>query len=267
VKAITSRQNPLVQRCRDLARARNAGTVLLDGPHVVAEALLAGVPVDAALVTARALAGPEGAELVRRLRDTSTEIFEVPDAVLDAASPVRSPSGVLAIARWDLVPVARIWDRAPALAIAVDRMQDPGNLGAVIRTADAAGAAGLIVTGASADPLGWKALRGSMGSVFRLPVAAVASLDSLCEDARARGLRVLATSPAGGLDLYETPLTGPSLVLMGGEGPGLAPDVIASADATLRIPMHSEVESLNVAVAAGIILFEAVRQRRLEAIR
>ncbi|MCX6551894.1 MAG: RNA methyltransferase [Acidobacteria bacterium] len=264
MKAITSRQNPLVQRCRELARRRPADGdgILLEGAHLIADALQARVPVSSALMSASALQTAEGAAMASRLAAAGADVYGVTEAVIESASPVRTPSGVVAIAHWRLSAVEGLYLGASPLVVAVEALQDPGNLGAIIRAADAAGATGVIVTQGSADPLGWKALRGSMGSAFRIPVAIARDASTVCQSARRHGLRTIATSPASGTDLFDVNLRGPLLVLLGGEGAGLSEEVLAAADERLRIPMRPPIESLNVSVATGIILFEAVRQRR-----
>jgi TrmH family RNA methyltransferase len=178
-----------------------------------------------------------------------------------AASPVRTPSGIVAVATFKVTSLGEVFRRTPSLVVAAIDVQDPGNVGAIVRSAEAAGATGVVVAGQSADPLGWKAIRGSMGSVFRVPVASAASLDAMVDAARARGLFIVATAPSGGQGLFDVDLPRPTLVLVGGEGSGLPSTLIDSADSRMQIPMAPPVESLNVAVAAGVILFEARRQR------
>jgi TrmH family RNA methyltransferase len=269
VNPISSRQNPFVQRCRDLARRRDAqsGDILLDGLHLLSDALAAGVPIAAAAATTHVWRSQEGTSLLRSLEAAGTELFEATAAVIEAASPVRTSSGLVAIGRWQTADTDAVFSPSPALAVCVVHVQDPGNVGAIVRAAEAAGATGVVVAAGSADPLGWKALRGSMGSAFRLPIAAGVEAGDVCAFARDHGVDVVATSPADGLDLYKFDLTGPVLVLVGGEGAGLPAEVGALAHAAVRIPMRAPVESLNVGVATGIILFEAQRQRRAVAPR
>ena len=145
------------------------------------------------------------------------------------------------------------------VVVAVD-VQDPGNLGAIVRAAEAAGATGVIASGASADPFGWKALRGAMGSTFRLPVLRVPDVDdgaARLPRARLAHHRHRARRDAG----HRVPLDEACAVLLGAEGTGLPQALVDAADTRLTIPMQAPVESLNVAVAAGIILYEARRQR------
>jgi TrmH family RNA methyltransferase len=263
VITISSRHNPFVQQCRDLARRRDAvsGDVLLDGLHLLSDALAARLSVTAAAAPEAFWDSPIGAPLARALAASGALLYAASPAVLEAASPVKAPTGIVAVARWQPAAVSRVFETQPALVVGAVHVQDPGNVGAIVRAAEAAGATGVVVTAGSADPYGWKALRGSMGSAFRLPVAAGVRTDDLCRAARDRGVQVVATSPAGGRALLDVDLTCPVLVLVGGEGAGLPDGVQASADELVRIPMRPPVESLNVAVAAGVILYEAYRQR------
>jgi len=264
VNAITSRQNPVVQRCRELARHRPARSdeVLLDGVHLVSEALAAGLAVTEVLMSGRLLEIEEGAALARRLERAGASLFRASEAAMEAASPVRTPTGIVAIGRVATEAGRTVWAPAPALVVCVAGVQDPGNVGAILRAAEAAGATGAVLTDGSADPLGWKALRGSMGSALRLPLRASGTVEEACEEARRAGVRAVASTPAGGQDLYEVDFRLPTMVLVGAEGAGLPAQVASAADVRVRIPMHEAVESLNAAVAAGIVLFEALRQRR-----
>ena len=236
--------------------------MLLDGAHVIGEAFANGVPIESVLAGARYLDDPggDGRTLLGRIQQAGGTIFDATDAVIAAASPVRTPSGVVAIARWSPAAPTAVFAPKPALAVGLYGVQDPGNLGAVIRSADALGATGVVAIGQSADPAGWKALRGAMGSTFRLPVAR-ASLDDVLSAVSAARVTVLATTARGGVPLPEAPLAAPVLVLFGAEGAGLPEDVIPPQAGRLTIPMRAGVDSLNVAVAAGLVLYEARRQR------
>lgn len=260
---LASRRHPFVAQCRELAANRRSGDplVLLDGPHLIGDALAAGVPLVAVAIAPRMLADPTAADLLAALRASPAELFAATEQTLEAASPVRSPAGIVAIARFEAAGPQRVFAAGTGLVVAAVGVQDPGNLGAIVRVADAAGAAGMVVTTGSADPLGWKALRGSAGSALRVPLATGLAADEACATARAAGMRIIATCPAGGTAHHALDLTRPALLLLGGEGPGLPADLIAGADVRLRIPLPPQVESLNVAVAAGVILFEAQRQR------
>jgi TrmH family RNA methyltransferase len=263
VTSIQSRQHPFVRRCRELARGHDPenGEVLLDGVHLVMEALSAGLSGLTVAVRSDARDQSDVTLLLDQLITAGAVILDASAEAIDAASPVRTPSGIVAVATFTLKPLGEVFRRTPSLVVAAIDVQDPGNVGAIVRSAEAAGASGVVVAGQSADPLGWKAIRGSMGSVFRIPVARATTIDAVLDAARMRGLQIVATTPFGGRDLFDMDLTRPTLVLVGGEGRGLPPPLVEAADARMRIPMDPPVESLNVAVTAGVILFEARRQR------
>ena len=259
---ISSRQNPLVKRLRDLARERgDSDEVLLDGPHLVQEALDARLDVSVAAFAADAALG-RLASLAANCAARGTRVVTAPESVLLAMSPVKQPVGVVALAQVKASTVdSALAAGAPQLVLLLDRVQDPGNVGAIIRAAEACGATAVIAGPGTADPFGWKALRGSMGSAFRLPVASTRSLGNAMQAARTAGLRIFATVPRGGTLLARAALARPSAILLGGEGPGLQDELVSTADEGLTIPMRQPVESLNVATAAALILYEASRQR------
>lgn len=258
---ITSRHHPVVNEFRDAARGGEL--MLLDGWHLLAEAVAAGIAVETL-----AVCGPPTADeqtLIDRARRGHARVVEVSGAVLNALSPVNSPTGVVATARKPDTDSSAVLTPPPALVIAGFGLQDPGNAGAVIRSAAAAGATGVVLDELSADPWGWKALRASMGGVFHLPVVRSRHPLGAAADWRAAGVTLIAAVPRDGVSMHEMNLTGPVAVLMGGEGPGLPADVMSAADARISIPMAGAMESLNVAVAAALIVYEARRQRALGA--
>jgi RNA methyltransferase, TrmH family len=264
VERISSRQNPIVQRFRALARGTDAlgdaGAMLLDGPHLIEEALTSGVTLDTIAFAERHLPGRFDT-LAARTAASGVRRVLVTDQVLAAMSPVQQPSGVVAIGTRQAASLDAVFARRPQLILLLAEVQDPGNVGAIIRAAEACGATGLVPGEATADPLGWKALRGSMGSTFRLPVAGRHPLEDVARRAQDAGVRLFAAVPRGGTPLPDCDLRNPSAILLGGEGSGLPEALVRVADAHVTIPMRPPVESLNVAIAAALLLYEASRQR------
>jgi TrmH family RNA methyltransferase len=263
MERISSRQNPLVQRFRALRAARRDGAaqeVLLDGEHLLREALGSHVHVGTAAFSDAALANGLGS-LADALTRQGARVVTVSAPVLAAISPVRQPSGVVAIARVSGASLDDALARAPQLVFMLSDVQDPGNVGSIVRAAEACGATGIVAGEGTADPYAWKSLRGAMGSTFRLPVASRVPLVDAARAARERGMRVFAAVPRDGQPLPEADLRQPSAILLGGEGAGLPEPLVREADARLSIPMRRPVESLNVAVAAALIAYEASRQR------
>ena len=260
-RRITSRHNADIARYRAVARGETPDQLLLDGPHLVADALAAGVSFESAAVVSTALDRPDIRELLSGLERAGVPVVVTTPQVMAVVSPVRSSSAIVALAARPTADPARLYGgRAPLVLVAHD-VQDPGNMGAIVRAAEAGHATSVIASGACADPFGWKALRGSSGSALRLPIGTAANPASAMTDARRHGCRVIATVPRGGRSLYDTDLRGAAAILIGGEGPGLDPALVEQADATLTIPMRSPVESLNAAVATAIVVYEALRQR------
>jgi TrmH family RNA methyltransferase len=263
VDTIASRHNPLVARARRLARDRTGEpAMLLDGLHLVEMAVTAGViPELAAFARVLLERDPAAASLAVRLERLGCRVVQVSQPVADAMSPVRTPSGVVAIAPAPPCEWARVLAAQPALVVVAVDVQDPGNLGAIVRVVDAAGGTGVVCAGGSADPFGWKALRGAMGSTLRVPLVREADPAAAVARLRSAGLRVLASEGGATLAPHDVDLRNAVAVLVGSEGQGIGADVAALADARIGIPMRPGVESLNVATATAVIAYEARRQR------
>ena len=254
---ITSRQHAIVHAFKTAARG-DSDAVLLDGWHLLHEADAASLDITTiAVITPPPQA--RDAELLRRLAHRA-DVLTVSRAVMDAISPVRTPAGVVALGLRRTCALADLLEPSPALVIAAMDVQDPGNAGAIVRSAEAGGATGVMLAGASADPWQWKALRASMGSTFRLPV--IRDAESLpIERLKHAGLKVIATVPRGGVAMERVDLTAGCAIVLGAEGSGLDDALLSAADEQLTIPMRPSVESLNVAVAAAVLVYEARRQR------
>ena len=266
---ITSRQHRIVRTFRSAAHG-DGDLVLLDGWHLLHEAVDAQIPVVTVAVS-DPLQEHADRQLLQHLSqsqgtdggasDVPAEIVTVSPSVMDALSPTRTPSGVVALARPRRASVKALTHPAPALVVLATDIQDPGNAGAIIRSAEAGGATGVWLTGASADPWGWKALRAAMGSTFRLPVVRTDAATEALETLREAGLTVVATTPDGASAMYDVDLRRPTVVMLGSEGRGLDARLIERSDHRISIPMSGPVESLNVAAAAAVLVYEARRQR------
>jgi TrmH family RNA methyltransferase len=263
VQLISSRRHPLVTQFRHAARTTGQldSSVLLEGPRLVADALDADVSLTLAAVTKSSAVARRTKSVVDRLL-TRTRVIQVTPSVMNILSPAATPSGLVALGNYKRTDVQTIFDHARPFVVALNDVQDPGNVGAVIRSAEAGGATGVITVG-GANPFGWKALRGSMGSAFRLPVISQLTAEAVSHEAQTRGWRVIAATPRGGTNPADLDLTTPCLVWLGTEGEGLSKIRVHSADDILSVPMTPPVESLNIAVTAAVIIYEAARQRRV----
>jgi TrmH family RNA methyltransferase len=260
VAVITSRQHALVKRFRAAARGDDP-CALIDGWHVLHEAASAGLAIDVVAVTPEA--GISNEARATAALAAPTTVVTVSAAVMSAISPVRTPSGVVALVH----RLDRSLDAAlrpsPALAVVATDLQDPGNAGAIVRAAEAGSATGVVLAGATADPWGWKALRAAMGSTFRLPVIIERDVNSLIDTLIDAKVGIVAAVPRGGVTMEEVDLTGPTALVIGGEGAGVPATLLERATTRVTIPMAASVESLNAAIAAAILVYEARRQRHI----
>lgn len=257
---LTSLQNPLVKHIRKLHQAKGRHIhqqFLLEGSHLVQEAYLARYPLD--VVCATPAWGDRYPDLWTNLLGYARRVEIVSPDVLAAIATTIHPDGVVAIAPHQEPPPT---ETTLNLGVAIETLQDPGNLGTLIRTAMAAGADGLWLSQDSVDPEHPKVLRASAGQWFRLPVQVSPNLPAQVETWRAAGIQVLATSAQTELDYWAVDYGVPTVILLGNEGAGLSPGLLELASQPVRIPMHPAVESLNVAIAATLMLYEAMRQRR-----
>jgi TrmH family RNA methyltransferase len=264
VKSISSRQNPLVRTFRALADDPDptGERLLLDGAHLVRDAHAAEALFEVLVVAASRLrTDTEEAQIAEALDAQGVEVITADQKAFAALSPVKSPSGIAAIVRRKVTAPALMCEHPRAFVVVAVDVQDPGNVGALIRAAEAGGATGAFVCGTSASPFSWRALRGSMGSALRLPIVAGMTTEAVMTCMEEAGLRMIATVPRGGDNHEDVDWRGQVGLLIGGEGPGLSDDVVTRCSARVTIPMASTVESLNVAVAGGILIYAARRQR------
>ena len=203
----------------------------------------------------------------------------VSDAVFAYLSDTRTPQGILAVVRQqhytlkdliEQVPVTRPEqvpatrsNTSPALVIVLENIQDPGNLGTILRTAEAAGATGILLSEGCADLYNPKVTRSTMGSIFRMPFFYTSHLHRELRSLQSAGVKLYAAHLKGSTDLYTQAFTDPCAFLIGNESRGLTEETAALADQAVRIPMSGQVESLNAAVAASVLMYEAKRQRML----
>ena len=264
MRAIASRQNPVVAEFRELAAHPDpAGErVLLDGAHLVRDAMAAGLRFEAAVVAMSRLTGPtDEARLAEALSSQGVDVASADERAFGAVSPTRQPSGIAAIARRSTTTLDDLVQSDTTLILVAAEIQDPGNVGGLIRAAEAGGADGVVVTTGSANPFSWKALRGSMGSALRLPVVLGLDIDAAMAALDARAVEPVAAVPRSGVDPDALDWSGRLAVWIGAEGQGLPPHIVRRCPRRVTIPMADPVESLNAAVAAGVLVYAARRHR------
>ena len=269
-------KNPLEQRLRPVASPQNAllkqvrrafqrgeltpgGECAVEGVRMVEEAIRSGLHLTAVLFSesGRARAG----RLLPQLADR-VETLLLPDKLFTSVVPSETPQGVAALVRLQAHKIDDLLgdNTQRALVVAVAGLQDPGNLGTILRSAEAFGATGVLLAERTVSPHNSKAVRASAGSLFRVPLFQQ-ELSAAMPVLRQRGLRLLATSSHKGAAVNEAQLSGPVALLVGSEGAGLPHDIMSQVDEVVAIPHSPQVESLNAGVAASIVLYEAARQR------
>lgn len=255
---LSSTKNPAVQRFRDAAVGRFDDLMLAEGVRLVGEAVEAGLEIVEAAVSPRL----HDEALRERLRERAATFYDCSDDVLARLSAVETPQGVAVLLRRPVVDeVALLRGGLAPLVVVAAGVRDPGNLGSMLRTAEAAGATGFLTLRGGADPFRDKAVRGSMGSVFRLPVRHGLEVEELLAFVARHRLQLVVADGGGDRAHTEADLKKPLALVVGAEAAGVPPALLRAASAHVRIPLRAPVESLNAAVAAGVLLFEACRQR------
>jgi RNA methyltransferase, TrmH family len=261
-KAITSPANPLVKDIRALHQKKHrddTGLFLAEGQKLVRDAADKGWPIHM-LAYSAAQSGEEAiGALAARTKSAGGTVLEVSAPVLEKISRRENPQSVVGVFRQRFAPENAIG--RDGIWVALDRVRDPGNLGTIIRTADAAGIAGVALVGASCDPFGLEAVRATMGSIFHVPLART-SEDGLIEAAKRYGTRLVGTHLATATDYRQGNFRTPLVLLMGNEQQGLTDRLAGACDELVRIPMREGADSLNLAVSAGLMVYEALRQDR-----
>jgi TrmH family RNA methyltransferase len=261
LRRVEGRHNALVKELRaafSRAELTEAGDCAIEGLRIVEEAIRSGLRFHAVFFR------ESGSNLVERLMPqigANVETVLLPDKLFSSVVPSEAPQGVAALVRYRQTSLEDVFQRMEAgPLVAVVGLQDPGNLGTILRSAEAFGAAGVLLGEGTVSPFNAKVVRGSAGSIFRLPVVRV-KLGEVLPQLRERGVRLIATSSHKGVTLPQANLVGAVAVLVGGEGAGVPRDLLAKVDEIVAIPHAAQVESLNAGVAASIVLYEIRRQR------
>lgn len=238
--------------------------VLVEGVRLIEEALKSGARFESVAFTSSLEADERGRALLEALRQVPCRGAHVTEHVMEAISDTETPQGVAAIISRPYYELGDVFAAKPEFVVIADQLQDPGNIGTIIRTAEAAGASGFIATRGTVDPFNRKAVRASAGSALRLPIATGIRLAEALDECQKRGIKIVAALPHPDerARIYtEADLRAPVALVLGGEAGGIDQEAISRATLLVRIPMARRVESLNVAAAAAVLLYEAARQR------
>jgi TrmH family RNA methyltransferase len=261
VTLITSPDNRYIRLYRGLSRRkarRETGLLPLEGFRLVEEAVIQGLGAEAVLL--REGESPTAFAFLTGL-PRETPVYHVEQALFARTAHTESPQGILALVRRPSRELADLFQKQPALLLVVDRLQDPGNLGTMIRSAAASGAGGVALLPGTVDAANPKVLRASMGACFRLPVVET-GWAKLREMLGRHGVKLFAASGKAATSYDRVDWRNPVAVAVGNEGAGISAEITVAADGTVTVPMAGGVESLNAAIAMSVIFFEAARQRR-----
>ena len=264
MERIESASNAKIKWAASLHQRKNRerrGEFVAEGVRLAEEAAASDWPLRFCIATEAALAGERARKIVDALEAKGCPIFAVPPNIYKKASATESPQGILLVVESMRSSLSELSEQENSLLVVLDRIQDPGNVGTIIRTADAAGCSGVIAIDGTADFFSDKTVRASMGSLFHLPLVTGAKAEEVITFARTRGIScmVAALDPLAAPH-FSADYRKPSAVVFGNEGEGVSPLFLESAK-KIYIPMIGRAESLNVAASAAIVLYEAFRQR------
>jgi RNA methyltransferase, TrmH family len=261
VEFISSRENPVIKEARKLKDRKHRDEkkqFLVEGLRFVSEALASEFEVTS-LFLSEDMAGKWGTLGIEGKIKESTRAFKLPDRIFKEISFTEHPQGIAAIVNWKNIEI----ESTEGFYILADKVQDPGNLGTIIRSAHASNALGVIVTKGTVDVYNDKVLRSTMGSIFHVPV--VEDRDMAClNKLRSEGFKLVVSSLETENDFFQVDLTGRVIIAVGNEGSGISSEFMDIADIKVKIPMPGGAESLNVSAAASIMMFEVVRQKILK---
>jgi RNA methyltransferase, TrmH family len=262
---ITSRDNSLLRQARAVRDGRADEYIFVEGLRLCEEALRSVLKIEAVIYSEELARKDHAAELISRLSKVSTRAASVSEKLLESISFTKTPQGVVVIARRPDASKERLSSNLndSSLVVVLHRINNPVNVGAILRTAEAAGATGVITTKDTSDPFSAKSLRGAMGSAFRLPLWTGPAYMEMIEWCKRRGIASVCADAHANVNYTKANWTRATALILGPESEGLAVDEMEAASQTVSIPMKGDVESLNVSVAAAILLFEAARQRSL----
>jgi len=260
---ITSKDNNAVKHLRSLSEPKyrkKEKTFLIEGLKMVEEALRDNLGVKT-VVAAPSLVQHHGKGVLKLAESKGIDILWVSERLMDALSESKTPQPVMAEVTMKQHSEEALLANEPGLIVVAHQLQDPGNLGTILRTAEAVGASGLAITQNTVDPYNAKAIRASMGSILRLPVVPIGDIALFIKKCKQKGFQTAATVLTGEKSHFDVNLTKPTVVVLGQEGGGLPQDIMSDIDLRVRIPMAATIDSLNVATAAAVILYETMRQR------
>ncbi|PYV88883.1 MAG: hypothetical protein DMG05_14760 [Acidobacteria bacterium] len=260
---ITASSNPRIRKLRELMRrgcADSLHRVYIEGIKLVQEALKSRLEVEEIYVAESKIQEGSVRGILQKAERSSPEVVLVADRIFKILADTETPQGIVALVKLPQFQLGDVIRDSPLVLIA-HQLQDPGNLGTLVRSAEAFGVSAVLLTQNTVSFLNPKAVRASAGSLFRIPILSGFKLNGLLESLREHGFKMIAASPHGDRDFRDVDYRGATALFIGNEGRGLTSDILDKVDLKVKIPLAMTVESLNVAIASSIILCEVARQR------
>ena len=261
---IASRDNSLLRQVRAVRDAKVEELIYVEGLRLCEEALRSRLEIEAVVVSEELLRKERAAAVIQELSQAAKRVGSVSEKLLESVSYTKTPQGIVVLARRPKSSEQRLSAQLgeKPLLVVMHQINNPVNVGAILRTSEAAGAAGVIATRNTSDPFSPKSLRGAMGSAFRLPIWSGPEYGEAIDWCRSHDIATVCAAVDATTSYTEVEWTGASALILGPESTGLTVEEVELAEHRVSIPMQGMAESLNVAVAAGVLLFEAARQRR-----
>lgn len=260
---VSSKDNLFIKQLRALSdpkHRKKEQSFLIEGVKMVEEALRDNLSVKT-VIASPSLVQHHGKGVLKLAEARSVDVVWISEKLMDAVAESKTPQPVMAVVKMREYSENALLTHEAGLTVIAHQLQDPGNLGTIIRTAEAVGASGVAIPANTADPYSAKAIRASMGSILRLPVVRIGDSATFIKTCRQKGFQIAATVLTGEKAHFDIDLRKPTVVILGQEGAGLPQDIMAEVDLHVRIPMAATIDSLNVATSAAVILYEAMRQR------
>ncbi len=261
---ISSRDNPLLRQARSVRNGKIADLIFVEGLRLAEEALHSGLEIEAVIYSDEIAEKERADRFLEAVALVCNRMATVSEKLLATVSYTKTPQGIVLLAKQPKSGKAKLEmsERRTPLVVILHGINNPVNVGAIMRSAEAAGATGVITTANTADPFSPKSLRGAMGSSFRLPIWTGAGYDDALSWSAGHNIKTVCADVKAGTLYTDIDWTIARALIVGPESTGLSLEEVAAADEAVRIGMHGEIESLNVGVAAAILLYEAARQRR-----
>lgn len=261
---ITSKSNPLVKSVHLLKskRAAESDLFICEGIKLVEEAVNSGSLIRYVFISDKFCESKTNGPFIKKINRLDLEVIHTADSILNYLSDLVTHQGIIAVVKKKFYQDDKLFDRSDGIILLLYKLQDPGNLGTIIRVAEAGCVKGIIITDGTVDPYNPKTVRATMGSIFRMPIAKIDDVHGFIRKVKGLGYKGIGFFPKAEKEYFNEDLTGPIILSFGHEAAGLPDEIGKLMDMRLRIPMSGDVESLNVAVSAAVVIYESMRQRR-----